>query len=322
MHTVLVTGAEGFTGTHLIECLRERGVQVVAGVRNRGRKLALERRMERVLVCDVSDPINVARAVASVKPDGIIHLAGNARAALAFEEPLDAYQSIVTGWTSVLDALRRTAPRTRAVMASACDVYGNAGADGRRLTEDSPIAPATTFGALKAAAESIAQAYRHSYGLNVSIVRPFHAVGPGQTESFYFGAVARRIAACGNTPAELRLSDMTCRRDVLHIRDTVEAYARVLFEGKPGVTYNVCSGQTVTCEQVVNTMIRASGKSISLAPVDTDDESNITCLCGDNSRLCELGWRPTRSADDAATELMREVLARNSASPAPSLSGV
>lgn len=318
MQTVLVTGAEGFTGSHLIECLRARGVQVVAGVRNRGRKLALERRLERVLVCDVSDPINVARAVASVKPDGIVHLAGNARAAQAFDEPLDAYQSIVTGWTSVLDAVRRAAPQARTVLVSACDVYGSAGADGRRLKEETPLSPVTPFGALKAAAESIAQAYHRSYRLNVSVVRPFHTIGPGQTDSFYFGAVARRIAEAGSEPGELRVTDAGCRRDVLHVRDMVEGCARVLVEGKPGVTYNVCSGQSVTCEQLVQAMIRASGKSLSLVPVDADDASTIACLCGDNGRLVELGWRPTRTADDAATELMRAALLKaGSKAPTP-----
>ena len=95
MRNVLVTGAEGFAGTHLIEFLRGRGVDVVAGVRNRGRKLALERRVGKALVCDVSDAINVARVVAGVKPDGIIHLAGCSRPFSASCEPLEAYQSIV-----------------------------------------------------------------------------------------------------------------------------------------------------------------------------------------------------------------------------------
>ena len=110
MRTLFVTGAEGFTGRHLVEYLRRRGYEVVGGVRNRARKLALERRQGKAVVCDVSDAITVARAIASVKPDGIIHLAGTARAHEAAVEPLVAYQSIVTGWANVLDAVRRIVP--------------------------------------------------------------------------------------------------------------------------------------------------------------------------------------------------------------------
>jgi len=135
VNTIFVTGAEGFLGTHLTRHLRERGYEVVAGVRNRARKLAHERHFGKALVCDVSDAINVARVIAGVRPDGIVHLAGTSHAHEASAEPLTAYQSIVTAWANVLDGVRRARLRTRVIMASTCEVYGNAGGDGQPLHE-------------------------------------------------------------------------------------------------------------------------------------------------------------------------------------------
>lgn len=310
MRTVLVTGAEGFTGGHLIDFLRQRGVEAVAGVRNRGRKLALERRVGKAIVCDVSDAINVARVVAGVKPDGIIHLAGCSRAFSAACEPLEAYQSIVTGWANLLDATRRAVPRARILMISAGDVYGSAGANGEPIPETTPVNPTTTFGAFKANAEAVAHTFYDNYHLDVTIARPFAYTGPGQSADFYFPAVAQRIAKWdpARNGSELRLPDLNFTRDLLHVQDVCDAYYTLLGSGKPNQIYNVCSGTAKSCRDWINGLIAASGKPIRLAdlPTETNDEQSIANLCGDNRRITgETGWKPSRRPEDALTELLR-----------------
>ena len=216
MKTAFVTGAEGFAGRRLFDHLRHTGQNVVAGVRNRARKLAVERAGGQALVCDVSDPIGVARAIASVKPDVIYHLAGTSRPSDATDAPLTAYQSIVSGGANVLDAARRAVPRAKVVLASACDVYGAACRDGAPVSEDTPLQPVNTFGSFKAAAESIAETFYTSYHLDITIARPFHAIGPSLPERFFFGSVARRLLAWdaqreGN---RFELPDLDCKRDL------------------------------------------------------------------------------------------------------------
>ena len=307
MKTLFVTGAEGFTGKHLVEYLRRRGYDVIGGVRNRARKLAFERQSGRALVCDVSDAINVARAVASVKPDGIIHLAGTSQPHTANAEPLTAYQSIVSGWANVLDAVRRVVPRARVVLSSACDVYGNAGSDDHPATEDTPLAPVSTFGSLKATAESIARTFFLNYHTNITIVRPFHYTGPGQSEAFFFAAVAKRLADWDqNTHGDdLKLPDLGFRRDLLHVADVVEAYAYLLEEGRPNEAYNICSGRTWTVREIVELIIQASGKNVHISELPSDDTGQITCLCGSNAKAStEFGWQPRYTAEQAVTELV------------------
>lgn len=306
MKTLFITGAEGFTGKHLIEYLHRRGYEVTGGVRNRGRKLAFERRYGKALVCDVSDAINVARAVASVKPEGIIHLAGTSQPHAANAEPLTAYQSIVTGCANVLDACRRIVPRARVLLTSACDVYGNAASHEQPLSEDTPLCPVNTFGALKATAEAIARTFFLNYHTNVTIVRPFHYTGAGQSADFFFGSVAKRLAEWdpdthGN---QLKLPDLNFQRDLLHVADVVEAYAYLLEEGRPNEAYNVCSGRTWTVREIVEMIIQTTGHNVTVSDPPTDDDSGqVPWYCGDNRKISGFGWQPRHTIPQAIADL-------------------
>lgn len=311
MKTILVTGAEGFVGMHLMQHFKNKGHDVVAGVRNRARKLALEKRFGKALVCEVSDAINVARVVASVRPDAVVHLAGTSNPFDAVQEPLTAYQSIVSGTANVLDAVRRTNARARVLVVSSSEVYGNAGQSGQPLSETMTPAPVSTFGSLRAAAEEIAHTFFRSYHLNTVIARPFAHTGPGQSDAFFFGSIARQLVEWDEAArgCELRLADLDCRRDILHVQDVVEAYEKLLFDGTPNETYNVCSGQAHTCREIVQAMLRISGRNLSMVEAPSQSSDNnpmIHCLCGDNTRIrTQFGWQPKLTMQDAMRDLVR-----------------
>ncbi len=310
MRTYFVSGAEGFTGTHLLRALQSRGGDVVAGVRNRARKLALEKQSGKALVCDVADAINVARVIASVKPDAVIHLAGVARSQDAAEDPLTAYQSLVTSCANLLDAVRRAVPRCKVLLISAGEVYGAAGESGRPLTEATAPQPSTTFGALKFAAENIARAYFENYHLDVTIARPFGYTGAGQPEGFFFSSVAKRLATWDGAVqgSEFALPDLTCRRDLLHVDDVVRAYLRLVDEGKPNQTYNVSSGQTVEVREFAGFLAQCFGAEVQFREPPLGERGGerkpIATLCGAADKLRgELSWSPERSWQDAARDL-------------------
>ena len=312
MKTLFITGAEGFTGKHLVEYLRRRGYEIVGGVRNRARKLAFEKQQGHALVCDVSDAITVARAIASVKPDGIIHLAGTSQPQAANAEPLVAYQSIVSGWANILDAARRVVPRAHVLMASACDVYGKIDGEPHPLTEDTPPRPVNTFGSLKATAESIARTFFLNYHTHISIVRPFHYTGPGQTEDFFFASVAKQIAQWdpstqGDT---LQLPDLDCKRDLLHVTDVVEAYAYLLEEGRPNEVYNIASGRCWSVREIVQMSCRAVGRNLNLTELPTEQSNgHVPWYCGSNEKMSnEFGWQPRFTIEQAITELTQSYL--------------
>lgn len=305
MKTLFVTGAEGYTGSHLVPYLTRRGYDVVGGVRNRARKLAFEKEHGRALVCDVADPINVARCVASVKPDGVIHLAGLSQPWAADKNPLGAFQSIVVGWANILDAVRRSAPRAKVILSSASDVYGRSAEQNQRLSEDAPLSPFSVYGSLKLAAENIARTFHRSYHTDITIVRPFQYVGPQQSANFFFAWVANQIANWDESRGDaLTLPDLACSRDLLHIDDVVEGYAVLLEEGAPNQAYNLCSGKTLTVREIAEQLVARSGRSIRIQAETADDQVQVNHLCGDPTKIMEqTEWSPLRSAEVALNEL-------------------
>ncbi len=305
MNTVFVTGAEGFTAKHLISFLQTKGYDVVAGVRNRARKLSVERKHGKALVCDVSDSISVARAIASVKPDAVVHLAGCSQPGQATFEPLAAYQSIVAACANVLDAVRRYRPRIRVVLASSCDVYGSAGNGGQPLSERVTPEPVTPFASLKLNAESLAQTFFRNFHVNVTIARPFHYTGAGQSDAMFFSAVAHRMARWDPALNDaLPIPDLGCRRELLHVDDVVDAYWRLIDNGKPNEVYNISAGKAPTVREIVEIIRNQTNFPATIEELPTDSEGRVECLCGDASKLRdELGWAPSRTTEQAIGDL-------------------
>lgn len=306
MKTVFVTGAEGFTGKHLSEFLKQRGCEVVGGVRNRARKLAFEKQFGKAIVCEVSDGINVARAIASVKPDVVVHLAGVAQELTVADDPLAAYQSSVSAWANVLDAVRRSVPRAKVVLGGSWEVYGESTSSGQPCNESTPCKPSNALGSFKANAEAVASTFYRNFHLNICIARPFPYTGAGQGELSFFGGLAQRMAGSSPAGTSIKVPNWSSSWDVLHVGDVVEAYWKLIEDGKPNETYNICSGKTGTVEQFCQTLARASGKSVTFE----NGGGSSTTICGSNEKLRQLGWQPTRTVESALTDLARSVMSR------------
>lgn len=303
--TVFITGAEGFTGRHLSTLLKQRGYEVVGGVRNRARKLAYEKQFGKSIVCEVSDAINVARAIASVRPDAVVHLAGPSQEAAAAEDPLTAYQSTVTAWANVLDGVRRSVPRAKVVLASSWEVYGGA-SDGNSCDESMPCKPTNTLGGFKANAEAVAGTYYRNYHLNISIARPFPYLGAGMSEVSYFGELARRVQSGSAT---IRVANWNSNWDLLGVADVVEAYAKLLEDGKPNEVYNICLGKTLNIEQLTR---QIAGLLRTTPSFESGDGAAVT-LCGNNEKMRRLGWSPKQSIESAVTDLVRSLTTQTAA---------
>lgn len=288
---ILVTGAGGFVGSHLVGNLAGAGHEVVAASRQAFELPAAAA----TLVFDLVDPAAVRSAVAEVAPEAVVHLAAQASVRRSWEDPAETYASNVTGAGNLLEALRRR-PATRALLVGSAQVYGDA-RPGARLTEDDPLQPRSPYAVSKAAQELVGGMYHREVGIPVVLARAFNHTGPGQTEEYAVGSFASQVAAieAGERPPRLEVGRLDSVRDFLDVRDVAEAYRLLLLNGEPGGVYNVCSGTGVRIGDLLDGLLSAAGLRSQVQIVETAPPraGDPGALVGDNARIrAAVAWEP------------------------------
>jgi len=277
MARVLITGANGFTGGHLIERLARDGHELFS-LAHRSNE-ASSPLVTRTWVADLRDLGALSEIVAELKPERVIHLAAIAN--VAHGDASELYSSNIVGTRNLLHALSACGSVPAAVLiASSANIYGN-----RRegvLTEDMAPAPANDYGVTKAACELLAQVYAER--LPIITVRPFNYTGRGQSEDFL---IPKIIAHVRNRAPVIELGNIDVARDFSDVRAVVDAYARLLDSPAAiGQVLNVCSGQARTLAEVLNLGERISGHRLEVRVNPNFVRSDeVKSLCGSKARL-------------------------------------
>ncbi len=305
---VIVTGAAGFAGSHLLDRL----VQSLPA----GRPLVAWRRpggsaprviSPRVLwqSVDALDAAAVDAAIAAASPAAIYHCAGSPHVASSWSDSLVPLQSNVLTTHHLLLSIERHAPDARLLVPSSALVYRP---HDRALGEDSPIGPRTPYGVSKLAQEMLARRAESDRQVAALIARPFNHIGPRQETSFFASAFARQIAdaEAGLVEPVIRVGNLDARRDLTDVRDTVRAYEVIAGRGVPGRVYNVCSGRAYRIGDLLERLISLARVRVE---VRLDPErlrpSDTPMLLGDPSRIAaELGWRAEIPIDQTLTDLL------------------
>lgn len=299
---VLVTGASGFLGRHLVARLARDGAQVTALCLERG-PLSDEVTFVRV---DVRDRAAVESTVAAADPEVVVHLAALSHVGDSWTRMPDYFDVNVLGTENVAAAARGR----RLLLTSTAEVYGAVPEDEQPIAETRPPAPRSPYALTKAAAERIA------LGAGAAVVRLFNLAGPGQAPGFALPGFAAQLAAIerGEAPAELRVGNLAARRDFVHVLDAVEALALLAERAAPGSICNLASGRAVSIAEALDRLIAVTGVEARrvedpsrLRPVD------VPLLVGEVSRLAALGWRAHRGLDQALADLWDATRARGAA---------
>jgi GDP-4-dehydro-6-deoxy-D-mannose reductase len=275
----LITGARGFTGSHLSAVLAADGHEVTG------------------LTGDVRTWGHVSCAVSGSRPEAIFHLAAVASPAAARTDPRRAMDVATTGTLNVLEAARRHAPDARILIAGSSDEYGPP--PGTVLTEDSPCRPDGPYGAAKLAASALGMAWAGAHGLHVTVTRAWMHSGPGQARMTVISGLARQAASGQKV---ISCPDLSQRYDITDVRDVVRAYRAAVVLGGPG-TWNVCSGRLVTLGDVLAILLRLAGRED--ATVQENRGTRRDMAPGSAAKLrAATGWEPRIPLEQTLGDLL------------------
>jgi GDP-4-dehydro-6-deoxy-D-mannose reductase len=299
---VLVTGASGFAGGHLVEYLSPTH-DVVAWTRSApAAELAKVARWERV---DLLDSDRVRAAIAAVRPSQVYHCAGIAHLADSWRDTAGVLEGNVRATEHLFDAIRRAKVACRVLVPGSAAVYATSN---EPMAEDSPLAPASPYALSKLAQEKLALQAMDEDGLEVVLTRSFNHTGPRQTAAFAAPAFAKQVASieAGKMEPVIRVGNLDARRDISDVRDVVRAYAALMASGQPGTIYNVGSGTSRTMRSVLDALLARSKAPVR---IELDPSrmrpADIPVLTANCSRLEQAtGWHPEISFDQMLDDLL------------------
>ncbi len=296
---ILVTGADGFVGTHLCHELRQYGHELVPlSYHGAGESLR----------CDITVSDQIARICDERRPDAIVHLAGIAKTNLGAEAISELGEVNVIGTFNVCKAASRLPQATLLYVSSGLVYAGNPGT--AAYSERDPISTPHVYSQSKLAAEEIVNMYGFMDQLKTYIVRPFNHIGPHQSDEFVVAALAKRIKAAksGDT---IVVGDLETYRDFVDVRDIARAY-RLIVEKKPDERLFVLGGGVpIRIRDILDQLIAISGKSIQVRVASELLRKQDPAKVCANPRLAReiLGWQPTITL----AESLRDVYASSQA---------
>jgi GDP-4-dehydro-6-deoxy-D-mannose reductase len=322
---LLITGASGFVGRHLAAHLLAETDAEVYGLDRLGRgeaENAAPAGVRRV-AADLRDAAAVRSALATVRPDGIFHLAAQASVPLALADPGQTLVNNVLGQLHLLEAVAAECPAARVVVASSGEVYGRVPPNEQPVDERAPFRPTNPYAVSKVAQDALAYQYWVARGLATVRVRPFNHIGPGQSDLYAASSFARQIAEAelGRRPPVIQVGNLAAERDFTDVRDVVRAYYLALLHGEPGEAYNVGSERAVSLQTILNGLLGLSRVAVRvevdptrLRPVDVP---RIVASCA--HFRARTGWQPTLPLSQTLADTLdawRAALGRDAASPA------
>jgi len=282
----LITGSEGFIGSHLCTELESNNHEVIRCD------------IAPTKPCSTMDIMNLEDVKNTLKkemPDALINLAGQANVGLSWKRPQFTVQLNTIGLINILEVVREVNPRIRVIAIGSSDEYGILKENADNISESVPVNPVTPYAISKYAQELFAKTYCRSYKMNICMVRLFNLSGDGQAKGFLIPDIASGIAEIEKGKRDcLSVGYLESARDYIHVKDACRALRLIVEKGYSGETYNICSGVAHKGQDILDMMIGMSQFNINVVrDPQKMRPSDIPVICGNHDKLTEhTGWMP------------------------------
>lgn len=301
---VLVTGADGFIGSHLVELLLAEGYAVRAlsqynSFNYWGWLEDIKHPDLEIVNGDIRDSAFCRHIVRGC--DTVFHLAALIAIPYSYVAPESYVDTNVKGTLNMCQAAKDEGVR-RLIVTSTSEVYGTARYV--PIDEKHPRQPQSPYSATKIGADAIAESFYNAFGLPVVIARPFNTYGPRQSARAVIPTIITQIA---NGAREIKVGDLTPTRDFNFVKDTCRGFlALARAEGIEGRDINIATGTEVSMADTLASIARLMDADVNYV-VDPErirpSKSEVFRLCGDNTLITSLtDWRPRYALDDGLRE--------------------
>jgi GDP-4-dehydro-6-deoxy-D-mannose reductase len=308
---ILVTGATGFAGQHLITELTRHGHDVFGTIMP-GEIKPAESKHVRYVTLDITNAHQCRDIAKSCTPDACIHLAGLAHTADTEKTPEKLIEVNVNGTANVAKAMSDITSAyqpKRLLVVSSSFVYGHTQGDPATLRchETSATSPRGLYGKSKLSAEEAAREFE-AKNLSIYVARPFNHIGPGQHASFVIPGFARRILEAANG-GRVDVGNLESLRDFSDVRDVVRGYRLIIEIGPSERTFVFGSGQAVKIRDIFDMLCKIAG--IQVTPHMRQDwirANDAGALIADFSLAKRvLGWQPLISLETSLTDIYQDI---------------
>ena len=303
----LVTGAEGFIGSHMVKFLQSRGWSVIGSYLGDGPAPFPTLPNLRFVQCDLRNGQRVTQVLAQYQPTHVFHFGAQSLPTLSWSDPVTTFESNIMGSLHLFEAVRHMKPYPVVVSACSSAEYGHVPASAIPVTEEQPLRPLHPYGISKVCLDLLAREYFLDYDIPAVNVRLFNTTGPGKTNDAPSDFVRQLVRIKkGLQQPVIEVGNLKPRRAFLDVNDTVHGFYLAATKGKRGEAYNLCATKTYEIGELLRKAIRLSGvkAKIRSAP-HLMRPSDERIIFGSTRKIRkDTGWRPLNSIEQTLSSML------------------
>lgn len=321
MKKILITGANGFLGSHLTDFCINKGYKIygidlpnsnlhnLSHYTNKKVQFFPEEKKDFLgasvqipttnenfvfLECNLNNNNLLERIIKKTEPHYLFHFGAQPLVIPSWENPVGTIKTNVIGTINIFETIKKYKISTRVITACTSAEYGTTTSLNRPLKESDPLLAIHPYGISKIAAELLARQYYINFGIEAINIRFFNQTGPrkkGDACADFTSKIAK--IECTKSPPLIEVGNLNPYRDFTGIRDSLKAIWLVATKGTPGETYNICSSKKIQIRQLLNIALSFSSKKIEVRENSPKKlrKTDEDIILGDNSKIKrELGW--------------------------------